>query len=118
MRDRPVDTPEAVQARIERYEKARENRRISVRTLREEIAGLRARVTQEGGNGLDEQIAAAERDGLLQEQPACLHETRALALLLDALTTAEREVKGHYLVPAGKATTAPTVWMAVQAITT
>jgi hypothetical protein len=100
-RDRPLDTPDAMQARIERYEKARENRRLSVRTLREEIAGLRARITQEGGNGLDEQIAAAERerDGLLQEQAACLHETRILTLLLDALTTAEREAKERYLAP-------------------
>jgi DNA repair exonuclease SbcCD ATPase subunit len=100
-RDRPVDTPEAMQARIERYEKARDNRRQAVRTLREEIVALRARIAQEGGNGLDEQIATAdrEREGLLQEQAACLHETRVLALLLDALTTAEREAKERYLAP-------------------
>jgi len=100
-RDRPLDTPEGMQARIERYERALTNRQHAVRQLREEIAGLRARITQEGGNGLDEQIAAAERerDALAQEQAWCSREARVLRLLLDTLSAAERETKERYLAP-------------------
>jgi hypothetical protein len=100
-RDRPLETPDGMQTRIERYEKALANRQHAIRQLREEIAGLRARITQEGGNGLDEQIAAAERqhDALAQEEAACARETRILRLLLDALVAAERETKERYLAP-------------------
>jgi uncharacterized protein YhaN len=100
-RDRPLDTPDGMQTRIERYEKALANRQHAIRQLREEIAGLRARITQEGGNGLDEQIATAERqhDALAQEEAACARETHILRLLLDALVAAERETKERYLAP-------------------
>src|SRR5205807_765384 len=43
-RDRPLDTPEGMQARIERYEQALANRQQKVRQLREDIAALRARI--------------------------------------------------------------------------
>ena len=97
-RDRPLDTPEGMQAPIERYEKTLANRQQTVRLVREEIAGLRARIAQEGGNGLDEQIAAAERerDGLVQEQAGCVREARILSLLRGTLSAAERETKERY----------------------
>jgi uncharacterized protein YhaN len=100
-RDRPLDTPEGMQARIERYERSLTTRQQIVRQLREEIAALRARITQEGGHGLDEQIAAAEREraALAQEQDHCLRETRVLTLLLETLSAAERETKERYLAP-------------------
>lgn len=100
-RGRPLDTPEGMQARIERYEKALANRQQTVRQLREEIAALRARIAQEGGNGLDEQIAALEReqDALGREQDGLAREVRVLNLLLDVLSTAERETKERYLAP-------------------
>jgi DNA repair exonuclease SbcCD ATPase subunit len=100
-RDRPLDTPEGMQARIERYEKALVNRQQAVRQLREEIAGLRARITQEGGNGIDEKIATTEReqDALVKEQVACAREAKILSLLLDTLSAAERETKERYLAP-------------------
>lgn len=100
-RNRPLDTPDGMQARIERYEKALTNRQHAVRQLREEIAALRAGITQEGGNGLDEQIAAEERerDALAQELAGCAREARIQSLLLDTLSAAELETKEHYLAP-------------------
>ncbi len=90
-----------MQVRIERYERALAARQQIVRHLREEIAALRARITQEGGNGLDEQIAATEREraALVRERDHCLRETHVLTLLLDTLATAERETKERYLAP-------------------
>ena len=100
-RTRPLDTPELMQARIERYDRALEGRRRTIRQLREEIAGLRARIAQEGGHGLDELIAEAERenDALLQERDYWLREIRILNFLLDTLSAAEREAKERYLAP-------------------
>ena len=100
-RDRPVDTPEGMQARIERYERVLAERQQTVRQLREDIAALRARIAQEGGNGLDEQIAAREReqDALGRERDRIGREVRVLQLLLDALSSAEREAKERYLAP-------------------
>ncbi len=100
-RDRPEDTPDGMQARIDRYEKALENRQKTVRGLREEIAGLRARIAQEGGAGLDEQLALAERerDALGQELAGFEREGQVLRLLIDTLATAERAAKERYLAP-------------------
>jgi uncharacterized protein YhaN len=97
----PQDTAEGMQARIDRYEKALSQRDATLRQLREEIVGLRARIAQEGGHGLDEQLAAAERGhaGLLQERDALARETDMLTLLLDTLAAAERETKERYLAP-------------------
>ncbi len=100
-RNGPADTPDGMQARIERYERALAGRQQAIRQLREEIAALRARIAHEGGNGLDEQLAAAERerDALAQEQDHCQRETRVLSLLVDTLAAAERETKERYLAP-------------------
>ena len=100
-RDRSPDTVEAMEARIQRYEKALKNRDEAVRKLREEIAGLRARITQEGGAGLDEAIAAAERgqDALAQERDAHVRDAQVLTLVLATLEAAERETKERYLEP-------------------
>jgi energy-coupling factor transporter ATP-binding protein EcfA2 len=100
-RARPLDTADGMQCRIERYERALTNRKQSISQLREEIAALRARIVQEGGRGLDEQIAASEREreALAQEHATCMREVRVLGLLLETLSAAERETKERYLAP-------------------
>jgi uncharacterized protein YhaN len=100
-RAQPAETVQGMQARIERYEQALAQRSQTIRRLRETIAELRARIAQEGGHGLDEQIASAkrEREALQLEHDARLRDTKVLNLLLDTLTNAERETKERYLAP-------------------
>jgi uncharacterized protein YhaN len=100
-RAKPGDTPQAMQARVERYEQAIANRRQAVRRLREDMISLRARIEAEGGNGLDEMIAAKVREAemLTAEQSALAEETKVLRLLLETLAVAERETKEQYLAP-------------------
>jgi energy-coupling factor transporter ATP-binding protein EcfA2 len=101
VREQPSDTPQAMQARVERYEQAIVNRRQTVRGLREDVIALRARIEAEGGNGLDEMIAAKAResDMLAGEQAALANEVAVLRLLLDTLVAAERQTKEQYLAP-------------------
>jgi hypothetical protein len=100
-RDRVPDTVAAMEARIQRFEQALENRNEAVRKLQLEIAELRARITQEGGAGLDEAIAATERDRerLVQERNVIAREVNILKLLLETLGAAEHETKERYLAP-------------------
>ncbi len=100
-RQRPADGVTAMDVRIQRYEQALKNRAENTRKLRERIVELRTRITQEGGAGLDEVIAAAERerDLLIRERDATSFDGQALKLLLDTLTAAERESKERYLAP-------------------
>ncbi len=100
-RAQPAETLEGMQARIERYEQSLALRGQTIRRLRETIAELRARIAQEGGHGLDEQIedARRERDSLQLECDGFIRDTKILNLLLDTLTNAERETKERYLAP-------------------
>jgi predicted ATPase len=100
-RQRPTDTVALMRARIERFEKSIANRAETSRKLREQIAALRARITVEGGAGLDEQIAAAERGqaGLTRERDAAALEAETLRLLLHTLAEAERDTRERYLEP-------------------
>jgi hypothetical protein len=103
-RDRPADTVAGMQARIERYEKSIANRDAAARKLGEEIAALHERITMEGGAGLDELIAAAERReaDLMRERDAAAFEADTLKLLLQSLTEAERSTRERYLAPITK----------------
>ena len=100
-REQSPDTVVAMDTRIQRYEQALKNRADAVRKLRDEIAALRARITLEGGGGLDEVIAGLEReqDTLTQERDTLDREVRVLTLLIDTLTLAERETKERYFAP-------------------
>lgn len=100
-RDRPEDAAPAMLARVQRYEQAIQGRREAVQKLREERSGLRARIAQEGGQGLGEQVAALERDQdlLTRERDAAAREVEVLTLLRDTLLDAEQEVKVGYLRP-------------------
>jgi DNA repair exonuclease SbcCD ATPase subunit len=106
-RDQPADTADAMSARIARYEQALTQRQQNVRRLREHIAALRAGIAREGGHGLDEQIATAERDhaALTLEHQTIQRETKILQLLLETLTSAERETKERYLAPVSRRVT-------------
>ena len=99
--DRPEDTAAAMQARVQRYERAIQGRREAVQKLREERSALRARIVQEGGAGLGEQVAATERerDLLGRERDTHAREVEVLTLLRDTLLGAEREAKERYLTP-------------------
>jgi len=100
-RNRTPDTPENMQARIDRLTKALDNRRNTIGRLKEEIARLSARIEAEGFKGLDEQIATDERktEMLTRERDEYARQARSLQLLVDALADAERETKERYLVP-------------------
>ena len=100
-RERPAESVEGMAARIERYEQALQMRAQTVRRLRETATELRTRIAQEGGHGLDEQIATAkrERDSLKLEYEGFVRDIKILSLLLDTLTNAERETKERYLAP-------------------
>ena len=100
-RDRPEDTAAAMQARVQRYEQAIQGRREAVGKLREDRSALRARIAHEGGAGLGEQVAAAqrERDLLGRERDVHARDVEVLTLLRDTLLEVEREAKERYLVP-------------------
>ena len=100
-RDKPADTVEGMDVRIKRLEEASTTRVDTVRRLREEIAGLTARIAHDEGEGLDEQIAALERrrDDVASEQAALQREAAVLTLLRDTLATAERETRERYVAP-------------------
>jgi uncharacterized protein YhaN len=100
-RERPADSVAGMQARIERYAKSIDNREAASRKLGEDIAELRARITFEGGAGLDELIGATERraDELVRERDASAFDAETLRLLLDCLTEAERQTRERYLAP-------------------
>ena len=100
-RDQPADTVEGMDARIKRLDQAGTSRHDRVRRLREEIAGLAARIAHDEGEGLEEQIATVERrwDDLLGEQGALQREVAVLTLLRDTLAGAEREARERYVAP-------------------
>ena len=100
-RDQPTDTLEGMEARISRLEQAARGRSENLRCLREEIAGIGAQVAHQEGDGLDEQIAAAERrrGDLAQEHARLERETAVLQLLRDALGAAAKEARERYMVP-------------------
>jgi uncharacterized protein YhaN len=100
-RERPADSVDGMAARIERYEQALQMRAQTVRRLQQTATELRTRIAQEGGHGLDEQIATAkrERDALALEKAAIERDVKILSLLLETLTSAERETKERYLAP-------------------
>jgi DNA repair exonuclease SbcCD ATPase subunit len=97
----PAENAEAMAARVARYEQALTLRQKSIRDLRETIAGLRARIAGEGGHGLDEQIAATrrEQEALQREQAHYQREVKIVSLLLETLSSAEKETKERYLAP-------------------
>ena len=99
--DKPTETIEGMDARIKRLEGAGTLRVDAVRRLREEIAGLVARIRHDEGGGLDEQIGEAERrrEEFAGEQAVLQREVAVLTLLRDTLAEAEREARERYVAP-------------------
>ncbi len=99
--ERPADSAAAMALRIERLQKAVDQRQKLLLSLGQGIAERRARVAHEGGVGLDEQIALTrrERDEAAAERDGLLREARILKLLCETLDGAERSARQAYLAP-------------------
>ena len=99
--NQPTETLENIDARITRLEQAGTGRLDTIRRLREEIVRLNTRVALEEGEGIDEQIAAAERQqgDLAAEQDGMARDVAVLTLLRDTLAGAERETRERYVAP-------------------
>ena len=94
-------TLEQLQARMDRLEKAIEERREKRGNLDVEISGLRSRVEASEGGGIDEAIQQKNRElELCQEEiRRSKREVDVLTLLLSTLRDAEREAKELYMSP-------------------
>ena len=99
--NQPTETLENIDARITRLEQAGTGRLDTIRRLREEIASLNTRVSLEEGEGIDEQIAAAElqQGDLTAEHASMARDVAVLTLLGDTLACAERETRERYVAP-------------------
>ncbi len=95
------ETLEQLQARMDRLEKAIEERREKRGNLDVEISGLRSRVEASEGGGIDEVIQQKNRElELCQEEiRRSKREVDVLTLLLLTLRDAEREAKELYMSP-------------------
>ena len=99
--EREDETLEQLQARMDRLEKAIEERREKRGNLDVEISGLRSRVEASEGGGIDEVIQQKNRElELCQEEiRRSKREVDVLTLLLSTLRDAEREAKELYMSP-------------------
>ena len=99
--EREGGTLEQLQARMDRLEKAIEERREKRGNLDVEISGLRSHAEASEGGGVDEEIQQRNRDlELCQEEiRRSKREVDVLTLLLSTLRNAEREAKELYMSP-------------------
>ena len=99
--EREDETLEQLQARMDRLERAIEERREKRSKLEVEISGLRSRVEASEGGGIDEVIQQKNRElELCQEEiRRSKREVDVLTLLLSTLRDAEREAKELYMSP-------------------
>jgi DNA repair exonuclease SbcCD ATPase subunit len=95
------ESPEAIDARIKRLEKAASNHQHYIATLSNEITRLSALIEANEGGGVEEMLLTteAERDRLTSTIAEFQEEAEVLQLLLNALETAEGEAKTRYLAP-------------------
>ena len=98
---RTDETLPQLTARIERLERALEERRKKSTKLKVRIAGLKSSVEAAEGAGLDEAIAQKARDLEIMEEAKGRQdrEVRVLGLLLSTLRVAEQAAKEQYLSP-------------------
>lgn len=95
------DTLEQVEARVNRLEKAAEDRRSKYQRRELDIRGMQSRVEVLEGIGLDEDMERKKRELELWEQERRRYEReeQVLSILLETLRDAEREAKELYLSP-------------------
>jgi len=97
----PEESVDALAARIRRLEQGRAARQEERAATDLRIAELRTRIAASGGEGLEEQIAEAERleEVLRADRAAIESELAVLTYLRDALQQAERAARQHFLAP-------------------
>ncbi len=95
------DTLEQAEARVERLQKAADDRRKKQQNLEINIGRLKERVHVLEGAGIDEDIERENRQLEICEREfgRLEREVQVLSLLLDTLRNAEREAKELYLSP-------------------
>jgi DNA repair exonuclease SbcCD ATPase subunit len=95
------DTIELIEARISRLEEQLTNRRARINQLNVDISGLQNRVQVLEAEGLEENIALAEKqeEKLIQERSKFEREVKVLKLLQNTLSEAEAEARERYLAP-------------------
>ncbi|NHN88327.1 AAA family ATPase [Acetobacter conturbans] len=99
--DRPPESEALIEATISRLEEHVKGRQEKLVRLREDFARCQAAVRAAEGDGLDEAIAACQReiDRHCTEREACERDVAVLRLLKETLTAAERETTERYLAP-------------------
>ncbi len=100
-RGRPENARELAEARIERLERAIEQRRQDRSAVQSEISGLQQRLEVQEAAGIDEEIALAERRREQAEARVARMERQIAVreLALGALQEAERQARERYLAP-------------------
>ncbi|MFT8720393.1 AAA family ATPase [Acetobacter sp.] len=99
--DRPEESESLVEAAIGRLEEQVRGRQEKLVRLREDFVRRQTAVRAAEGEGLDEAIAACQRDidRHCTEREACERNIEVLRLLRDTLKEAERETTERYLAP-------------------
>lgn len=100
-RGRPENARELAEARIERLERAIEQRRQDRSAVQSEISGLQQRLEVQEAAGIDEEIALGERRREQAEARVARMERQIAVreLALGALQEAEQQAKERYLAP-------------------
>ncbi len=100
-RGRPENARELAEARIERLERAIEQRRQDRSAVQSEISGLQQRLEVQEAAGIDEEIALGERRREQAEARVARMERQIAVreLALGALQEAERQARERYLAP-------------------
>lgn len=98
---RTDETIPQLEARIDRLDRAIQDRRNKRGNLKEKMAGLRSHVEALEGAGLDEAIQqkARELEFCAEESRRSAREVQVLSLLLTTLRAAEQDAKERYLSP-------------------
>lgn len=98
---RTDETIPQLEARIDRLDRAIQDKREKRGDLKEKIAGLRSHVEALEGAGLDEAIQqkARELEFCEEERRRTEREVQVLSLLLSTLRAAEQDAKERYLSP-------------------
>jgi hypothetical protein len=95
------DTVEGMEARFDRLTRKREERLTNLSNLRTRQAALRAAISTREGEGVDEELALAEREKELLsiEKAQAEQEIGVLELLLSILLDEEHKAKERYMKP-------------------